>query len=168
LPYSLVGDWHGISLLFPMEKLFERFVASALRRRLATGARMVTQAAREYLCAHDGGAMFRLEPDLLIEHAGCRWVLDTKWKRLDVGDKLNKYGLSQADFYQLYAYGAKYLGKQGGQMALIFPYRQKFQQSLPPFDFGNDLKLWVLPFDLDKEDLVDAGKIALPLVPRWT
>jgi 5-methylcytosine-specific restriction enzyme subunit McrC len=31
MPYSLVGVWRGVSLLFPMEKLFERFVAAWLR-----------------------------------------------------------------------------------------------------------------------------------------
>ena len=42
-------------------------------------------------------------PDMLITHSGCRWVLDTKWKRLDTDAKARNYDLSQSDFYQLYA-----------------------------------------------------------------
>jgi 5-methylcytosine-specific restriction enzyme subunit McrC len=37
----------------------------------------------------------------------------SKWKRLDSNDKENKYGISQGDMYQLYAYGQKYLNGSG-------------------------------------------------------
>jgi 5-methylcytosine-specific restriction enzyme subunit McrC len=164
MPYSLVGDWRGISLLFPMEKLFERFVASALRRALLPGAEMVPQARSEYLCSHDGGDMFRLEPDMLITHAGRKWVLDTKWKRLDAAARSRNYELSQADFYQLHAYGTRYLGSQGGQMALIYPCRKTFPKALPVFNFGGGINLWVLPFDLDRGVLIDPERAGIPIV----
>jgi len=45
LPFSLAGDWRGISMLFPMEKLFERYVAAWLRGALAPGALLTEQAA---------------------------------------------------------------------------------------------------------------------------
>lgn len=163
MPYSLVGDWRGISVLFPMEKLFERFVETALRRALLPGAEMVTQARSEYLCRHDGGDMFRLEPDMLITHAGRKWVLDTKWKRLDAAARSRNYELSQADFYQLHAYATKYLGNQGGQMALIYPCRQTFHRSLPVFEFGGGVSLWVLPFDLEQGLLIEPEKASLPI-----
>jgi 5-methylcytosine-specific restriction enzyme subunit McrC len=108
--------------------------------------------------------MFRLEPDLLIEHEGESWVLDTKWKRLDAFDKANKYGLSQTDFYQLFAYGMKYLSQTGGQLALVFPKSHRFLKSLPMFDLGHGLSLRVLPFDLENEVLIDSDQIALPVV----
>ncbi len=168
MPYSLVGDWHGISLLFPMEKLFERYVAAWLRRRLVPSAKLRAPAASEYLCLHDGDRMFRLEPDLLVEHDGRRWVMDTKWKRLDALDKASKYGLSQPDLYQLFAYGMKYLGQQGGELALIFPKWSNFQAALPTFDFGDGRSLRVLPFDLDKETLIDFEKIGLPILHQAT
>lgn len=162
MPLSVVGQWHGISLLFPMEKLFERYVAGRLRLELVAGARLTTQASRQSLCEHDGATIFQLRPDLLIEHEGIRWVLDTKWKLLDAGNKGSAYGLSQADFYQLYAYGQKYLtGK--GEMALIYPRRQAFQQALPVFRFSEELSLWVLPFDLESSRLIDGERIGLPM-----
>ena len=168
MPHSLIGEWHGISLLFPMEKLFERYVAAWLRRHLVPSAKLRAPAASEYLCLQDGDRVFRLEPDLLVEHDGRRWVLDTKWKRLDGSDKVNRYGLSQPDLYQLFAYGMKYLGSEGGELALIFPKWPKFLEALPVFDFGHGLNLRVLPFDLDNEVLIDFEKIGLPILRRST
>jgi len=163
MPYSLVGQWHGISLLFPMEKLFERFVAGWLNQNVASDVKVRTQAATEYLCFQQGERIFRLEPDILLESATRRWVLDTKWKRLDGADRANNYGLSQADIYQLFAYGMKYLGKAGGDLALVFPRTRRFQEPLPPFDLGHNLVLHVLPFDLFREELDGFIQASIPL-----
>lgn len=104
--------------------------------------------------------MFRLEPDLLVRKGGQSWVLDSKWKRLSATDRDKKYGLSQSDFYQLFAYGQKYL--QGrGELVLIYPRRADFQQALAPFDFGGGLRLWVLPFDMEAECLLDTHVLSL-------
>jgi 5-methylcytosine-specific restriction enzyme subunit McrC len=46
---------------------------------------------------------------------------------------------------------------------LIYPYWSGLQRSLPAFDFGDDMSLWVLPFDLDADSLVDAETVGLPL-----
>ena len=162
MPVAVAGEWQGISLLFPMEKLFERYVEAWLRRSLPPEAKLTAQASSEYLCEHDHGRIFRLEPDLLIRQGGQCWVLDTKWKRLNTADRDKKYGLSQSDFYQLFAYGQKYL--QGrGELVLIYPRRKAFQQALPPFDFGGGLRLWVLPFDMDAERLIDADLLSLAI-----
>jgi 5-methylcytosine-specific restriction enzyme subunit McrC len=156
MPIAVSGEWQGMSLLFPMEKLFENYVEGWLSSRLVPSARLTAQAARQSLCQHDGSAMFRLKPDLLLQRGLHTWVLDTKWKRLDSADRLNKYGLSQADFYQLFTYGQKYLAGRG-ELALIYPRTAQFSQPLPPFDFNPELRLWVLPFDLD-EDVLLAGE----------
>ena len=98
---------------------------------------------------------------MLIESQNQRWVLDTKWKRLNASDRENKFNLSQSDFYQLFAYGQKYLeGK--GEMALIFPMSKSFDHPLPPFYFDEGLILHVLPFDLERRSLVDGGQTTLP------
>lgn len=159
MPMAVSGEWRGMSLLFPMEKLFEQYVEGWLRRRLVPGVRLTAQAARHSLCQHNGSAMFRLEPDLLLEQGQQAWVLDTKWKRLDAADRQNKYGLSQADFYQLFAYGQKYLAGRG-EMALIYPCTAQFSEPLPAFDFNSELRLWVLPFDLDKDVLWAADEVS--------
>ncbi len=162
MPLAVAGDWHGISMLFPMEKLFERYVAAALRRALQADARLVTQAARHALCEHLGAPMFQLRPDMLVEHAGRRWILDAKWKLLDTADREGKYGLSQGDFYQLFAYGQKYLGGEG-DMVLIYPRHSRFDGIEAAFHFGGQLKLRVAAFDLEKGCLINAPATGLPL-----
>jgi 5-methylcytosine-specific restriction enzyme subunit McrC len=106
--------------------------------------------------------MFRLEPDVLISSGAQRWVLDTKWKRIDSADAQNKYRLSQSDFYQMFAYGHKYM-QGAGTMALIYPKSALFAEALKPFHFSQTLQLQVWPFDLDSDSLVGWQASDLPL-----
>lgn len=152
MPLALLGEHWGMSLMFPMERLFEQYVAAWLRRQLIRGVDVRTPAAFASLCTHQEERMFQLEPDVYLAYGGRRWVLDMKWKRLDAADRAGKYGLGQADFYQLFAYGHKYLHGQG-EMALIYPSWAKFEQPLKPFDMGEGLRLHVLPFDLANDRL---------------
>lgn len=163
MPLAVMGDWQGVSLLFPMEKIFERYVAAALVKELTSGAKLIAQKASEYLCTHRDSPLFRLEPDLYIQQSKKCWVLDTKWKRLDINAQKGKYGLSQSDFYQLFAYGHKYLPDGKGELILIYPKRSVFATALPVFDFGGGLTLRVLPFDLETAQLVDAMGTSLPM-----
>lgn len=162
MPIALQGSHEGISLLFPMERLFEGFVSAWLRQRLQPETDMRTPARSKSLCLHKNRPIFRLEPDILVSSSsGSSWILDTKWKLLNATAPDDKYGLSQADFYQLYAYGQKYLEGRG-QMALIYPKTSRFNRPLAPFDFGGGLSLLVLPFDLEQEALIGAEQLALP------
>ncbi|MFP7635193.1 McrC family protein [Pseudomonas veronii] len=166
MPIAVAGEWQGMSLLFPMEKLFERYVEGWLRGQLLSGAALESQADSEHLCGHGKGRIFRLKPDLLIDTGAQRWILDTKWKRLDAGQREKNYWLSQADFYQLYAYGHKYRLKPGmPTLVLIYPYWSGLKKNLPEFDYGDGMKLWVLPFDLDNGLLLNAEKPGLPVQP---
>ncbi|RYG58305.1 MAG: restriction endonuclease [Alphaproteobacteria bacterium] len=160
MPLAVSGDFQGISLLFPMEKLFERFVARWLRRFLAPGVEMRTPARSESLCTHQQKPIFQLQPDIYIADGNQCWILDTKWKLLDASKRADKYGLSQADFYQLFAYGRKYLGGVG-RMALIYPRTEAFPSPIDGFDFDQRLQLAVLPFDLDKERLLGVEWLGL-------
>jgi 5-methylcytosine-specific restriction enzyme subunit McrC len=104
------------------------------------------------LVRHREQNWFRLKPDVLIRDADRdRLVLDTKWKLLDSlkANGTEKYGLSQADFYQLQSYGLSYLDGQG-DVVLIYPRTAAFDQPLPVFEFPKTegLRLWVLPFCL--------------------
>lgn len=164
MPMSVAGNWRGLSLLFPMDKLFEKYVAAWLRRSVPASIHLRSPATSEYLTVHDGDKMFRLEPDLLLESDTEKWVLDTKWKKLDATDRGNKYKLSQDDFYQLFAYGKKYLaGQEQSELVLIYPATTLFCKSLPVFDLGEGMKLWVLPFDLNDQNLIDSEKSSLPI-----
>lgn len=158
-PQFQKGSHKGIAILFPMEKLFENYVARALRRQV--GAKLTTQAASKYLVCHKSSfesedkPWFQLQPDLLLKDRFTIHVMDTKWKLLDglADNTKHKYGISQGDMYQLFAYGHKYMGGKG-HMALIYPKHPEFLLPLPCFSYSSELHLWAIPFDLDKEILV--------------
>lgn len=166
MPLAVSGEWRGMSMLFPMEQLFERYVEGWLRERLEPDATLVSQGkgSGKALCEHRGSKMFRLKPDLLVDQGGRRCVLDTKWKRIDETLPKENYGLSQADFYQLFAYGHKYrAGEAQPVLALIYPKWKGLSDALPAFEFGEGLQLHVLPFDLDRDYLLGAQAMQLPL-----
>ena len=170
-PIFSVGNWAGLSLLFPMEKLFEEYVFETLRGKIQHPYVLRSQIQSESLVFHRDQSFFRLRPDLAIMH-GKRIVsvLDTKWKLIDEysNDSTSKYGLSQADFYQLFAYGEKYL--QGcGVLFLIYPRHSKFQKALRAFHFSERLTLWVVPFDLTAGDVdwpADVDRELFEALPR--
>lgn len=149
------------SLLFPMEAVFEAFVAKHLAKQLTRTLHLKSQARTHHLVRHREENWFCLKPDLLIKDTHTALlVLDTKWKLLD-GQKANgtkKYGLVQSDFYQLQAYGQSYLNGVG-DVVLIYPRTEAFEQPLPVFEFPRTegLRLWVLPFCLTSRQLLIPG-----------
>lgn len=157
-PLTGTGGHRAPSLLFPMEAVFEAYVAKHLARQLAHPFTLKTQARSFSLVTHLGQDWFRLKPDILVQESSSnRLVLDTKWKLLD--DKKatgsDKYGLDQGDFYQLHAYGQSYLDGQG-DVVLIYPRTDAFDEALPVFDFpkSSGLRLWVLPYCLRERTLI--------------
>lgn len=150
-PLSTKGDIKAFSLLFPMEAVFESYVASVLRKQLVDGATLTAQAKSEYLI-ESPSRKFQLKPDLLIsidsdkpEDSG-KIVLDTKWKIVNPNDSQDD--LSQSDFYQMFAYGHKYLGGEG-HLILIYPQHDSFKDAVAEsYNFTVDLKLWVCPFKI--------------------
>lgn len=157
MPLATVGDYQGISLLFPMERLFEVTVAKALKSAAValTGSSkgIRTQCNKEFLCSHQQQKWFQLKPDLSAKFDGQLWIMDTKWKRLDLNDSAAKFGLSQQDFYQMFAYGHKYLAGSG-TLVLIYPAWQGFPAGTQPlhFSYSDDLSLYVLPYDLEDKN----------------
>ncbi len=113
----------------------------------------LSNPSKHYLVdRHNAKALFQLRPDMCIREGNdTRLVMDTKWKRLD--SHADKYGLSQGDFYQLFAYGQKYLSGVG-EMLLIYPKTAQFQHMLPPFHFDHQLTLWAVPFCLERDELL--------------
>lgn len=154
-PLTVLGDWTGNSLLFPMEKVFESYVEGCLRLAMRPGQELKAPAASQYLTRHNEQPWFQLRPDFLLLEGTSTTVLDAKWKRLDASkdNSKDKYGLSQADFYQLYAYGQKYL-RGCGRLVLLYPQTANFRESLSPFFFNDLLRLDVVPFDLTSGKLV--------------
>ena len=120
------GAPDGISLLFPMNDLFERYVAVQLRRALAPrGLDVIAQGGFEN-CLGEWRAgepcrpsLFRTKPDILVRRGGRTLALvDTKWKRLAADPLVGKSGVSQEDVYQLMAYARVY---RCDRLMLLYP-----------------------------------------------
>lgn len=152
-PVTMLGKHNGLSFLFPMEQLFERYVAKQLQRQLPPEFKLKLQASSHCLTHHNGNDWFRLKPDIVIyDKSRIVTVMDTKWKLLDasLNTTKDKYNLNQADMYQLYAYGEKYLNGQG-DLYLIYPKHVGFTEPLALFEFKPELTLYVVPYDLETD-----------------
>jgi 5-methylcytosine-specific restriction enzyme subunit McrC len=118
-----VGSTTGFALLFEMNTLFERYIARMLQRALVGSSRTVhVQGGRLYCLESvpDGRRLFMTKPDILVMSNGASELLiDTKWKRLRTLSDDPKQGVSQADVYQMMAYGRVY---QCGELLLLYPH----------------------------------------------
>jgi 5-methylcytosine-specific restriction enzyme subunit McrC len=104
------GENSTFSLVFDMNVVFERFIARLLTRVTAgsePSRRVRRQLTGRSLLIQAGKQRFGLRPDVEVSADGMRLcLLDTKWKRLD--PLLPHHGVSQADMYQMFAYGKVY------------------------------------------------------------
>lgn len=115
------GTIDGHALLFEMNVLFEKYVERILSRALAgTGFRVSSQGGhRDCLYEGDTGR-FRTRPDLIIRQGDrIALIIDTKWKRMTPRIDDPKQGVSQADVYQLMAYGRLY---DCSNVMLLYPH----------------------------------------------
>lgn len=148
---SFTGKHLSLALLFPMERIFEDYVASVIRKQNSDW-HISTQDTKHHLIEeHQDRSMFQLRPDIVMSKT-TNWetstiVLDTKWKLIDETNRRQKYNISQADMYQLFAYAEKYKCKD---VYLIYPKTETFTKNLPPFAYRKwEQTLHAVGFDLE-------------------
>lgn len=109
---SFAGSDVAYALLFPMETLFESYVAHLLKRQLNPMEYTVTTQDKRFHLFDEPGKRFLMKPDIVVKRKadGAVFILDTKWKLL--AENKPNYGISQADMYQMYAYQKKYDAKK--------------------------------------------------------
>ena len=139
------------SLLFPMEQIFEDYVAHAFKKYWSNYD-VITQGPRKSLAKIEQQEVFMMKPDisLLISKTNIpKIILDSKWKRINESkDKYNnKHGISQKDMYQLFAYGKIY---RSNPVGLIFPKTDDFKSTLNYEYEDEKLNLFCFPFDVTK------------------
>jgi 5-methylcytosine-specific restriction enzyme subunit McrC len=115
---SFAGSEVAAALLFPMETVFESYIATLLKRALIPKGYSVSAQDRKYHLFDEPDKKFLMKPDIVITRQadGCIFVMDTKWKVLSEGEP--NYGISQADMYQMYAYQKKYSSRN---VTLLYP-----------------------------------------------
>ncbi len=138
------GGHDARALLFPMEKVFESYVAQQLKKVLTDlNWEISTQDKGYYL--FDSPRQFALRPDIVITRGdGSRIILDTKWKSLSDKPGIN-YGISQTDMYQMYAYAKKY---KTSEIWLLYPVNPEMR-SHPDISFDSDDGVKVSLFFVD-------------------
>lgn len=93
------GRYDSTAFLVNMSKVFESFVATALREALGLSTREFRHNAQKQAFYLDQAELVTLVPDLYWSEQGrCVFVGDAKYKRV------NDAGIKNADLYQLLAY----------------------------------------------------------------
>lgn len=113
---SFSGSETALALLFPMDKLFECYIASLVKKEMAASNYKVSTQHTGYYLFDEPKKTFRIRPDIVVSNSNETFVFDTKWKILDK-DK-NNYNISQGDMYQMYVYQKKYTAKS---VTLLYP-----------------------------------------------
>ena len=134
------GDDLALALLFDMNALFESYVGNFIKKKLPD---TILQHRGKYLI-EEPRRDFGLKPDIFLRYKNQNYIADTKWKIVK-----SKDDISQADLYQLYAYGKKY---NCGKLYLIYPKIDGIKQEFMKFEYEKDMQLEILYFDLEKDE----------------
>lgn len=123
---SFKGDSLAFAILFPMEEIFESYIAYIAKKYLPNFD--VHAQDKSYLLfdkTPETKAGYQLRPDMVIRNDENTIIADTKWKVLE------SYGPSQGDLYQMYAYYTRYShkGEAVQKVVLIYPYSSRYTEN---------------------------------------
>ena len=169
---TFTGQSQSWALLFPMETVFESYVAQELRKVFADTSWTVSVQNREQWLFNFPHRRFRLKPDIVItKEDGTRIILDTKWKALSDNER-NNYDISQADMYQMFAYSKKYAasdsetGVKSPDVWLLYPVNssmRKYTECGRTIEFasmaGNEKDVRVRLFFVDLKNIGDSMQL---------
>lgn len=151
-----------LSVLFDMNRLFEAYVGTQLRKDTwSKNLRVREQGPQRYFATRRYSDMSRkpvfwMKPDISLmdkkENILC--IADAKWKVLD--KEKSDLGITQSDLYQMESYASRYGVKS---LALIYPMQKKLTEPVRLTLEGSKATLLVLPVDLSEK------KFTLPLSP---
>ena len=130
------GDDLGFALLFDMNALFESYVGNFIKKSFPG---TILQHSEKHLV--EDPKSFKLRPDIFLKG---KFIADTKWKIVK-----SKDDISQADLYQLYAYGKKH---ECDKLHLIYPKIDDIRQKTMNFRYDDEMLLEILYFDLEKDE----------------
>ena len=131
------GDDLALALLFDMNALFESYVGNFIKKSFPG---TILQHSEKHLV--EDPKSFKLRPDIFLKG---KFIADTKWKIISSRDDI-----SQADLYQLYAYGKKH--PCDGKLHLIYPKIDDIRQKTMKFRYDDEMWLEILYFDLEKDE----------------
>ncbi len=143
------GNSLNKAILFPMEKIFEDYIAYGFKKYTPHFDISVQDKSKFLIDNHANNSKFRLKPDIVLSNDNNLYILDTKWKIINQHDFKKNYGINQADMYQLFAYAKKYSSfSKSLLLVLLYPINESFTTPLKPFIYEDKLTLLVLPVNL--------------------
>ncbi len=128
------GTTTSRALLFPMESVYESYVAREMKKVFGpAGWDVSSQDKGQWLFA-EPKTQFALRPDIVLRKGDRIVVLDTKWKKL-IDNEGKNYGISQSDMYQMYAYSKKY---KTSEIWLLYPVNKEMRGHSPIAFYSGD------------------------------
>lgn len=125
---SFKGNSLAFAILFPMEKVFEAYIADKMKKAFSD-VQVNTQEQHYFLFDKDEKSKnsYRLRPDIVIRSGKDNEnvvIVDTKWKLLKTD------GPSQADLYQMYAYFTRYRHHSEAiqKVVLLYPKSESYDE----------------------------------------
>lgn len=141
------GDSTSRALLFPMESVYESYVAQNMKKVFTPFGWDVSSQDKGHYLFEEPRRQFALRPDIVIKKGKRTVILDTKWKSLVNNDRIN-YGISQGDMYQMYAYSKKY---ETPEIWLLYPVNDEMRNHAPiSFYSGDNTYVRLFFVDVDK------------------
>ena len=125
------GNNNSRALLFPMEKVYESYVAKYLKKILREVGWEVSSQDKGYYLFMEPRHKFALRPDIVCKRENRIVIMDTKWKNLNNNESAN-YGISQSDMYQMYAYSKKY---KTSEVWLLYPLNNEMRIHTDDIEF---------------------------------
>ncbi len=107
------------SLLFPMEYVFEDFIAGYIQKHFSDTFKVEPQKSDLYL--HNNPDAFNIKHDILLTNkkTGEQIIVDTKYKpRWNLEKSDSKKGIAQSDMYQMISYAYR---RGTDKVLLIYP-----------------------------------------------
>ena len=169
---SFEGNTGALALLFPMENLFEFYVAALVKKVFSKEYNVSCQEQRKPLFyevdeSDNEKPIFYLRPDIVIRRGDKNGndvltIMDTKWKRL-INNRSTNYGISQADMYQMYVYAKEY---NSNLVYVLYPKVKEFDENTE-IKFVNKngktheeitIRIYFVKFEDKKEPIEEAIK----------
>ena len=143
-----VGVNLNFVILWEMNRLFEDFIATAIRKKCREEKEIILQAGGLKL------ANINLRPDILVKNAGKNLkIIDTKYKIPFENDNLK---MSIADIYQMFAYAKKF---NVGEVVLLYPESSAGGSKEADFDMDENSKLLIRFVNLNRNIPREISKI---------
>ncbi|MCF0259905.1 MAG: McrC family protein [Erysipelotrichaceae bacterium] len=140
------GQNNSRALLFPMERLYESYVAQQMKKVFTPDGWDVSSQDKGYYLFTEPRRQFALRPDIVCKKDSRTVIMDTKWKRLIDNERKN-YGISQSDMYQMYAYSKKY---RTSEIWLLYPLNEDMRNHDEiRFDSGDGTTVRIHFIDLE-------------------